>query len=98
VGSGNVRSLERYLGFNNTRYTAHDQNIVVHASENEAKHSATTRTVVELYGPQLYSTIPVSATDAMVMVLSGVTKSIVKCRDHACCGREKTFWALCRYY
>ena len=84
VGSGNVRSLEKYLGSNKTRYTAHDQNNVVHASENKARYSATTKVAVVLYGPQPYSTAPVNATDATVMIFSGVWKSMVKCQLLQC--------------
>jgi hypothetical protein len=84
VGSGNFRSLERYLGNKKTRYTAHDQNIVVHASENKARYSATTKAVVLLYGPKPYSATPVSATDAAVMIFSGVWKSMVKCQLTQC--------------
>ena len=84
VGSGNVRSLEKYLGSNKTRYTAHDQNNVVHASENKARYSATTKAVVVLYGPQPYCTAPVNATDVTVMIFSGVWKSMVKCQLLQC--------------
>lgn len=59
------------------RYNAHDQNIAIHVSASKARNVGSIRAAVDFCPPEPKYAVAVSVTDAIVIVLSGVTKSMV---------------------